>query len=374
MRNDKKIRYGNPGNGKANTVRLPVLAAAATVIVLLCFFVFFYSNNSNNPTDAASTASPSLSTPLVPTPPLTPTQASLPAITTESVPATMWGANFPGKFTDGEVIKNDSSTKPTIGGLSLRFQKCKIEVVGSYKSAHINVTVNKVEESGNTYFVSDIYVTDMKYFIAPFSDGKFSKDGSTGAHYYIEKIARDNKAVVAVNGDYYAQNPGPVMRDGILYRNEVYRDILVMFKDGTMKTYAKGEYDKNTIKSIKDDAWDIWTFGPELLSGGQPKIGFNSTVKTVKPRTAVGYFKPGHYCFVTVDGRQPGYSKGLDMKSLSKLMCDLGCKAAFNLDGGGSAQLAFMGKEINTPCSNKRKNGDALCIIDEPVPEITLPK
>jgi exopolysaccharide biosynthesis protein len=278
----------------------------------------------------------------------------------------MWGANFPAKFTLGRVITDSGSVSPTITDLSPRFRECAIEVIGSYKSSHVNVTVNKVQENGVTYFVSDIYITDLKYFTAPFSDGVYSKSGTTGKRYFVYKIARNNNAIIAVNGDFYSYNKGPVLRSGVLYRNQVYRDMLVMYKNGKMETYEKGKYDNDAIDKLSGAAWHIWTFGPELLSDGQPKTSFNSSVTATNPRTAVGYYEPGHYVFVTVDGRQSGYSRGLKMKDLSQLMYDLGCKVAFNLDGGGTAQMAFMGEEINQPCSTYRKARDAVCIVDGP--------
>ncbi len=232
-------------------------------------------------------------------------------------------------------------------------------------SAHVNVIVNKVLESEITYFVSDIYITDLKYFATSFSDGGYKK----GDRKYVWEIAQANNAVIATAGDWYTDNPGPVLRNGILYRNQIKYDILVMYNDGTMKTYAKGEYDKDSIKELEGEAWQIWTFGPMLLKEGQPMTKFSlpTPVAGSNPRTAIGYYEPGHYVFVTVDGRQPGYSNGLKLKDLSQLMYDLGCKVAFNLDGGASSQLAFLGEQINKPCW-KRMVRDAVCIIDEPAP------
>jgi exopolysaccharide biosynthesis protein len=44
----------------------------------------------------------------------------------------------------------------------------------------------------------------------------------------------------------------------------------------------------------------------------------------------------------------------------AKLFEDLGCKCAYNLDGGGSATMVFMGKVINHPCDKwgERAVGD----------------
>ena len=43
---------------------------------------------------------------------------------------------------------------------------------------------------------------------------------------------------------------------------------------------------------------------------------------------------------VTVDGRQSGYSVGVTLAEMGRLMKSLGAKHAFNLDGGGSAVMA----------------------------------
>ena len=82
----------------------------------------------------------------------------------------------------------------------------------------------------------------------------------------------------------------------------------------------------------------------------------------VNPRCAIGYFEPGHYCFVVVDGRRPGYSNGVTMKMLSRLMYDLGCTVAYNLDGGASAQMYWNGDIYNYPSGNGRTISDIVYI------------
>ncbi len=337
-------------------------------VVLAIILILLFCGCGTRPAVSEDTAAPPIfkEATLKPEPSLvitpSPSPSPSPTETPVPTPSTMWGAKFPGMFTEGEIIQNDSSVMPALSALSPRFEACTIEVAGSYKSKHVNVTVNKVKEGKNTYFVSDIYITDLKYFISP-SDVKYR----SANREYVYKTARKLNAVIAINGDYCANNRGPVLRDGVLYRNEIKLDILVMYKDGTMKTFTKDEYDKKTIEAMKDDAWQIWTFGPMLLKDGAAMSEFNLAKKVggVNPRTALGYYEPGHYVFVNVDGRQPGYSVGMTMTELSQLMHDLGCKEAFNLDGGGTAQMAFLGKWTNKP-SVKRKTLDVICIIDEP--------
>ena len=333
-----------------NTKKLIRVAASIVLFLVLCSCTpmgaeEIVPSQTATPkgTAAAETPMSTAALTLQPSPMPTLGASAKPSDIPMPTPSTTWGAKFVGKFTYGEVIQTDSS----------------------YISEHVNVSINKVQEDGLTYYLADIYITDLKYFISPFSDGGYYK----GERKFVYKIAREINAVVAINGDYYAENAGPILRDGILYRNEVKCDILIMFKDGTMKTYSSNEYDEDSIAAMQDNVWQIWTFGPMLLKDGEPltEFDFSKNVGGINPRSVIGYYEPGHYLFVTVDGRQPGYSDGLNMQELSQLMYELGCRVAFNLDGGGTAQMAYLGEEISQP-SVHRKTRDALCIVDEPAP------
>ena len=78
------------------------------------------------------------------------------------------------------------------------------------------------------------------------------------------------------------------------------------------------------------------------------------------PRSVIGYYEPGHYCFVLVDGRRK-YSRGLTMKELSQLMYTLGCVRAYNLDGGATAHMTWLNSVINSP-SRERLVHDVICV------------
>ncbi|HXF35664.1 MAG TPA: phosphodiester glycosidase family protein, partial [Actinomycetota bacterium] len=66
------------------------------------------------------------------------------------------------------------------------------------------------------------------------------------------------------------------------------------------------------------------------------------------PRTAVGITRgcrdadPASICrylLVTVDGRQPDWSRGVRFPALGALLVELGAWDALNLDGGGSTTM-----------------------------------
>lgn len=250
---------------------------------------------------------------------------------------TSWAEKFAGKFTGGAVEQTENS----------------------YRSGNISIGIEKVERDGVTYYVADIYLKDIKYFRTAFAKGTFG----SGIHAATDVIAEENGAVLAINGDYSGSNAGPVVRNGVLYRDEVYQDALVMYNDGSMQAFSADEMDMDSLNEA--GVWQVWTFGPMLLKDGQPMETFNSTLSRKNPRTAVGYYEPGHYCFVVVDGRQPGYSEGYTLKEMSQLFYELGCKAAFNLDGGQSSGMAFMGEFVNRPYNGGRGTSDIVYIADD---------
>ena len=155
-----------------------------------------------------------------------------------------------------------------------------------------------------------------------------------------------------------------VVPAGMIYRaNPTDCDVCVLYYDGTMKVMSGDSFDLE--EAIEDGAWQAWTFGPALLdTGGQPIASFSSTKRIISanPRTAIGYYEPGHYCLVVVDGR--GESAGISLPRLSQLFYDLGCTAAYNLDGGNSSIMVGGDEVINNPSGGGRESSDALLIAE----------
>ena len=137
----------------------------------------------------------------------------------------------------------------------------------------------------------------------------------------------------------------------------------MLYWDGTMETYGTKKFDAEA--AIAAGAYQAWNFGPRLLdSEGKAKKKFNSDVGPTNPRTALGYFEPGHYCFVVVDGRSDD-SGGLTLQELAKLMHELGCARAYNMDGGNTSVMVAGGNEIvNRPSGGGRPTTDIIAIVD----------
>ncbi len=231
----------------------------------------------------------------------------------------------------------------------------------SYKGTDRNITIEKVQKDGVTYYVADIYVKNIDAYATAFADGKYGQ----GFTQTTAEMARENNALLAVSGDYYGiRTRGVVIRNGNVYRDDLWRDVCVLYYDGTMQTYTAEEFDIN--EAIAKGAYQAWSFGPELLTDdGQSMTEFNTDVSPRNPRTAIGYYEPGHYCFVVVDGRQEGYSVGMSMTELSALFEELGCKQAYNLDGGQTSVMWFNGKVVNQPYNGGRRCSDIVYIGKE---------
>jgi exopolysaccharide biosynthesis protein len=226
----------------------------------------------------------------------------------------------------------------------------------SYQTDSVRIAISRVQENGVTYFVADVYVKNIEDMKTAFAKGKYGKN----IYDFPLTTANDNKAVFAVTGDYYsARSKGIVVRNGTLYRDVANTDVCVLYTDGEMKTYDSANF--SLTDAVARGIWQAWSFGPPLLNENGGKLSeFNSSLTDRHPRSAIGYYAPGHYCFVVVDGRQKDYSVGMTLTELSALFESLGCKQAYNFDGGATAVMIFQGNVINQPYKGGRESGDII--------------
>ena len=235
----------------------------------------------------------------------------------------------------------------------------------SYTSPNVSITVTEQETDNGriTYYLADIYVRDITCFRTALAEDTYG----SGYRDSITDMAALNNALLAINGDYYGNtNEGVVIRNGVIYRaNPTDCDVCVLYYDGTMRVMPGSSF--SAEEAIADGAWQAWTFGPALLdTDGNVLTAFSSTQRIISanPRTAIGYYEPGHYCMVVVDGR--GDSAGITLPQLSQLFSELGCTAAYNLDGGNSSIMVWQNEIINQPSGGGRESSDALLIAEVP--------
>jgi len=302
-------------------------------------------------------------------PVVTPTPSAVTQTTTTTVTETTTAAD------EWEEIVPTPTPEPTptptpLGGLFGEKFADKFNADGtvectenSYKSRNVNMTLTRVEEDGIVYFLTDIYLRDLQYLKTAFAGDIYQ----TGKSEMTLDIANAHNALCAISGDSFGMSSrGIVIRNGELFRETTSKlDVLVLFQDGTMETFR--HYDANVDAWVERGVYQVWTFGPLLLWEGHNLEGFDNPLTVANPRSAIGYYEPGHYVFLTVDGRQEGYSEGMTLKGMSKLFYDLGCTQAYNLDGGQSATLTWMGQVANQPSDGGRPISDIVYIWDEEV-------
>jgi hypothetical protein len=232
---------------------------------------------------------------------------------------------------------------------------------GNYQSDTVCVRISHGRAQTSDYHLADIYVQDIACIRTAFSGGKY-KGAPTTVHKMFDA---ETDAVVAVNGDYYTQHYyGPVIRNGEPYLERVTHswDIAVLLKSGELVTYGYRKLTKEALAEL--DVYQTWVFGPSLLDEeGRAKTRFRSAVQDANPRSVIGYFEPGHYAFLAVDGRSKT-SKGLTMAELSDLCEDLGFTSAYNLDGGQSSVLYAKDGPVNNPYRDGRPISDVIAVCD----------
>jgi len=144
-----------------------------------------------------------------------------------------------------------------------------------------------------------------------------------------------------------------------------------------MPVIAKGEEKAPTIYDLRDIEWKWWKMrtavggGPVLIHDGKIRITnreeqlFVNGENDKHPRTAMGYTRDGRLIILTVQGRFPGTAEGATLDQEAKILRDLGCYEALNLDGGGSSCMLVNGKHTIKPSD---KEGE------RPVPAVFLIK
>jgi exopolysaccharide biosynthesis protein/putative flippase GtrA len=243
-------------------------------------------------------------------------------------------------FTSGEVISTDNC----------------------YKSEDISVTLTDYDVNGIVYHVEDIYIKNVENLRTAFADDSYGK----GITEWPSAMTLRVNAVASINGDYYGttSDSGAVIRNGILYRDNPDSEVLVMYYDGTMKVISADAFDGES--EIANGAYQAWCFGPSLLdSSGNAKTKFSMSGHMARenPRTFIGYYGAGHYCFVTIDGRS-SESSGATLVEEAEIAEALGCKIAYNLDGGKTSYMSLNGETVNEPADGGRVCSDIIYIAE----------
>lgn len=280
-----------------------------------------------------------------------------------------FGGRFPERFRQDSystLLNSDSTIRSYLGDMGYEIYDADGEgkFIGLYQSHNIYVSVLQVDTemasltSGNKhkerYYIYDIYVRniDNLYTYATGKRGEF-EDLVEDAGYLDFTVGLP---IAAVNGDYWGNTSHCLLavRNGKIIGNPhydyIYSDLCVLYFDGTMETYKPDEFNWKAIAA--KTPYQIWNFGPGLLDSNGVSYGSYSNdsydhnvVSARHPRTIFGYYEPGHYNFVVIDGRSDA-SDGMTLPEAALILQNLGCKQAYNMDGGDSSYAGFGGSVV----------------------------
>lgn len=225
-----------------------------------------------------------------------------------------------------------------------KIEEAKTADGAEYRDDSLYLSVRHVAEDGVRYTVAEFYLRDITRFRTAFAGGDFY----LGRADSTLNLAHENDALIAINGDYCGiRERSVVIRNGQIYRKTKAHQVCVLYHNGVMETYSYAAFDVE--RAIAGGAWQAWDFGPALLDAeGKAVTEFATGIAGENPRSVIGYYEPGHYLFLTVDGRQSS-SRGMTLPELAALCEALGLRAAYNLDGGHSAVMVYDNNVISSP-------------------------
>ncbi len=113
--------------------------------------------------------------------------------------------------------------------------------------------------------------------------------------------------------------------------------------------------EKTAEEYLAEGAVDVLSFGPWLIRDGMlNEDALKKYGRSSAQRVAVGMVEKGHYFFMMLEGRIDR-SRGAGIRFLAEKLLERHCVTGFNLDGGQTACMVFMGHQL-CKMDNKKRN------------------
>ncbi|MBQ7656838.1 MAG: phosphodiester glycosidase family protein [Clostridia bacterium] len=220
-----------------------------------------------------------------------------------------------------------------------------------YEDASIRVQMETREEDGVVWRIAWVEVASPTQLRTAYA-GKTIKKDTTGL---VTVMAKQHNAVVAINGDNYTNEKA---KHSFIYRMGEQRqaklnkqkDILIIDENGDFHTFIKSAGADTFEKDTGHKIVNAFMFGPALVQNGEiPKLDkeYNFNPSGREPRCAIGQLDTLSYVMVIADGRGNSGSDGATHQELAEFMLSLGCREAYNLDGGNSAIMVYNNEIYN---------------------------
>ena len=243
------------------------------------------------------------------------------------------GMHIGGLIENGEIITLPYEQTPMI--LIDDKDRMNIEDIQIYPSISINNKEIKIDGQNRKPYDLELILYTPVY-------GSNTRVEAKSTGY----ILKGNKVSQVIKSDKLIQIPKgtKVLVD--------YGENIKLYKgDEVSIIYKSNRQIGKIMEGFQSGGWLI-QHGKIIVKNNEILIGLTTNRD---PRTLLGKNKDGKLVVVIVDGRQPGYSKGITGIEAAELMERLGCIDAVLLDGGASSTLVINGKLINKPSFRERE-------------------
>lgn len=235
--------------------------------------------------------------------------------------------------------------------------------LADWESVEKGVDYQRFNEGGQDIHVVRVDLTAPKLRIVA------SREADRGRT--VSDFAKRNKALVAINADYFTKEMRPV---GLAVSpcgtwsgtKDTEREGLVLVGEGRADIVPQKEVleTPETWTTSAVSGWPMVVKECEALTASALP-GSDGFTRAPHPRTAVGISEDGMTMYLVVaDGRREGV-RGLTLARLGAFMRDeLGVCEAMNLDGGGSSAMWVDDAIVNKPSDgSERRVANHLAIV-----------
>ena len=283
----------------------------------------------------------------------------IPALAEQAAETGAWPAlNAEGFLDEGEFVWED----PDRGLWRYASPTLKIEIV---QRSH-------EEPKPLIWWEADIWTRgEERWFMPTAVEGKH-----LSVSHWPYLVAQEHKVVFAINNDYAQgrianknNKVGIILRDGKLLWSKTRStkndkafpclDLMAFMPDGSFAVFDSNEH--SAQEYVDMGIQNMLCFGPWLIRDGvlnEAALNANRQKTYRNPRTVIGMVENGHYVAIVCEGRTKR-SKGEGLAFMAQLLLDKGCTVGFNLDGGETSFMMFMGVQLNVAGGANNKYGSA---------------
>ncbi|MBR6954417.1 MAG: phosphodiester glycosidase family protein [Clostridia bacterium] len=243
-----------------------------------------------------------------------------------------------------------------------------------YEDSTLSVKIEKITREKAVYCVARVKIAHPSQLrTAVTAKGRTNK---------ISTLARENNAVLAIGGEYFASDEGGyIVRMGQVQqgRKKPYetRDLLCIDENGDFHILLRKRDAKinGKTKSINPDFTaqlkalteahtliNVFDFGPALIIDGEllpTPDSYSFNLEAREPRCAIGQVGPLEYVVVVVDTithHDRSGKEGATSAEVAQFLLEEGCVQAYNLDGGNSSLMVYHGENYSDKTFNEERS------------------